>query len=543
VVAGETMATSQPFAELRQCRLAELRVVKQIGRGSFGSVHKCVLNGRHCALKKLNLANSSVRPEWIRNRLVKEILLLHQVSTECDAFVRIYSSCTDDDGQVVGYVMEYFKFGNLRTVFNTMKSFRLDCQNFPWLAVHLLHQVAEGLRFLQENRQPVLMHRDVAVDNVFVDMNLRAKLGDFGLSRSLQDSLGQDTLHFENLVGIERRPPELLLDPLRRPDEFIDRYLFGICLFEALTCSSLRHRIGDSVAEFRDMLIEGRHVKSLTEALDRDCFNAYPQRLRQPAEEFECLHSAVTNIMQSCLASEPNLRPPFSRLCQQLEELGLPQSEGVSREKDLAYALLQSDESDSAGAAAPAAEADIASGCAATNGDAITRTTGTIRSSLHPGDSGMASAMPSEFRHQLGTALRVGLVQGKVFDVDAPPLDRAEAQQPQQRRFTGKPAPIQLLQAIFRSGPLRNTWPELLSALGAPEQAVNDAALAARKDGRLEADAAMDSLRLLPAPPTVRQLADGLAAARCSDSTLRLLSRLQDKFCSPLSSVDSSGVR
>ena len=48
----------------------------------------------------------------------------------------------------------------------------------------IFKQILEALHYLQDRG---IMHRDIKPHNIFLDENNNAKLGDFGLSRSIND--------------------------------------------------------------------------------------------------------------------------------------------------------------------------------------------------------------------------------------------------------------------------------------------------------------------------------------------------------------------
>lgn len=76
--------------------------------------------------------------------------------------------------------MEYFDT-DLKT-FIRKKLADLDSKQ----VLRLVHDCLQALRFLHQNN---VVHRDIKPDNLFITHDLRVKIGDFGISRSLPENL------------------------------------------------------------------------------------------------------------------------------------------------------------------------------------------------------------------------------------------------------------------------------------------------------------------------------------------------------------------
>uniref|UniRef100_A0A1I8JDI5 Protein kinase domain-containing protein n=1 Tax=Macrostomum lignano TaxID=282301 RepID=A0A1I8JDI5_9PLAT len=151
-------------------------------KGSIASVHRCWLKNdptmKTLAVKLFEF-NDASRTQWLVNHLVKEIALLNDLRQEREQFISVYHLYSRDT-KLSGFTMEYCRLGSIRS-FN------------------------------------------------------------FGLSKKLTEAnLSPQTLDFEQKRGIDKQLPETVSDPIRQPDQFSDRYLYGLLVVEAFTELSIR---------------------------------------------------------------------------------------------------------------------------------------------------------------------------------------------------------------------------------------------------------------------------------------------------------------
>merc|ERR1712137_382149 len=87
--------------------------------------------------------------------------------------------------------------------------------------------ILRGVNILHESG---VVHRDLKVDNVLLDSSLRAKIADFGLSRT-RDSIRSQSVNTQ--AGTYAYiAPELLFDPNCKPSTACDMYSCGVILWE-----------------------------------------------------------------------------------------------------------------------------------------------------------------------------------------------------------------------------------------------------------------------------------------------------------------------
>lgn len=103
----------------------------------------------------------------------------------------------------------------------------------PWpLICRLLQELVLGMCYLH-SQNPVLLHRDLKPSNVLLDLDLHAKLADFGLSTFLggsQSGAGSG----ESGGTLAYLAPELLVDVNQRASMASDVYSFGILMWAVL---------------------------------------------------------------------------------------------------------------------------------------------------------------------------------------------------------------------------------------------------------------------------------------------------------------------
>ena len=173
----DAVGGDRPFFDFDVEDLDELAVVGACGKGAGGVVQKAVHlpTGTFLAVKVVQM---NVQPE-IRKRIIGELRALHDA--RCP-YVVAYRGAFFGDGSV-SIVLEYADGGSVGQLTE-----KLGCVPEPPLR-EIARQTLLGLRYLHVEKK--IIHRDVKPSNILLNTDGSVKIGDFGVSGRLADSVAK----------------------------------------------------------------------------------------------------------------------------------------------------------------------------------------------------------------------------------------------------------------------------------------------------------------------------------------------------------------
>ncbi|EJD03221.1 kinase-like protein [Fomitiporia mediterranea MF3/22] len=266
-----------------------------IGHGSFGIVRKVrrKSDGEVLARKELGFAKLS---ESDRKKIMVEANVLKDLRHE--NIVRYIDQFVDNDTGILYILMEYCEGGDLSSIINQREQDRFEeslSEDIIWsyllqLLLALDHCHNPGSRILGDgsidgNLQQIL-HRDLKPGNVFIGKGGILKLGDFGLSKALDQTSFTDTF-----VGTPfYMSPELFQKVSY--DTKADIWSLGCLMYELCALKPLFH----SARTYDDLktLIHTGSIPPLP----------------------ECYSQALDNVIKSMLNVNPKMRPSTQQLLQ-----------------------------------------------------------------------------------------------------------------------------------------------------------------------------------------------------------------------------------
>lgn len=200
-------------------RIANYRLLRPLGRGGMGVVYEAedVELGRRVALKLINAANVA-SPEAVE-RFRQEGRLASTIAHPRCVFVL----AADEDNGRPYIVMELMPGETLQTLVESRGPLPVE------EAITKILDVIEGL---QEAHHQGVIHRDVKPSNCFLEAGGRVKVGDFGLSKSLEG--GAELTHTGTFLGtpLYASPEQIKRGPV---DERADVYSVAATLYYLLT--------------------------------------------------------------------------------------------------------------------------------------------------------------------------------------------------------------------------------------------------------------------------------------------------------------------
>ncbi|XP_073013829.1 probable LRR receptor-like serine/threonine-protein kinase At1g67720 isoform X1 [Typha latifolia] len=193
---------------------------KKIGQGSFGPVYYGKMkDGEEVAVKVS--ADPSCHGT---QQFINEVALLSRIHHK--NLVPLIGYCEEGSQQILVY--EYMHNGTLHNHLH-------DCikkKNLDWLSrLIIAEDAAKGISYLHNGCNPPIIHRDIKTSNILLDISMRAKVSDFGLSRQIGESVTHISSFARGTVGY--------LDPEYCANhQFTDKsdvYSFGVVLLELIS--------------------------------------------------------------------------------------------------------------------------------------------------------------------------------------------------------------------------------------------------------------------------------------------------------------------
>ncbi|CAF3170654.1 unnamed protein product [Rotaria sp. Silwood2] len=209
-----------PRQAIQQISVDDIELGDELGSGAFGSVFKAkwISKKRSVACKVINVPKSK-DAERLEKSFLKEIAAYAELS---GAYIlKTYGFTASKQGQGKRYmiVMEYMSRGSLSNLIQE-KGDKISLRRKLDMAMNM----ASGMRKIHEHR---MIHRDIRPDNILVNENYVAKIGDMGIAR-FTDPLNQHTQ-----VGCAPyMPPEFYAGSY---DQKLDIFTFGLTLNELFT--------------------------------------------------------------------------------------------------------------------------------------------------------------------------------------------------------------------------------------------------------------------------------------------------------------------
>lgn len=265
-----------------------------IGRGGFGSVYRALLPiGQIVAVKKLHISDSSDFPLTNRRSFENEIRAL--TNARHRNIIKLYGFCSKEG--CIYLVYEYLERGSLGKM---LQSDDMAIELGWDVRVRIVQGVAHALAYLHHDCSPPIVHRDVTVNNVLLELDHEPRLSDFGIAKLLSP----DSNNWTNIAGsYGYMAPELALT--MRVTEKCDVYSFGVVALEVMMGKhpgELLTTLSMSSPDFEDLLLK--------DVLD--------QRLSSPTAQLAEAVVFVTLIALACTRSAPETRPTMQFVAQEL---------------------------------------------------------------------------------------------------------------------------------------------------------------------------------------------------------------------------------
>ncbi|XP_030214217.1 focal adhesion kinase 1 isoform X1 [Gadus morhua] len=268
---------TRDYEILRDC----IELGRCIGEGQFGDVHQGVyVSPDNPALSVAVKTCKNSTSDSVREKFLQEALTMRQF--DHPHIVKLMGVITDNP---VWIIMELCTLGELRS-FLQVRKYSLD------LATLILYsyQLSLALAYLESKR---FVHRDIAARNVLVSTIDCVKLGDFGLSRYMEDSSYYKAS--KGKLPIKWMAPESI--NFRRFTSASDVWMFGVCMWEILMYG----------------------IKPFQGVKNNDVIGRIEngERLAMPPQCPPTLYS----LMTKCWSYDPGKRPRFTELKAQLSTI------------------------------------------------------------------------------------------------------------------------------------------------------------------------------------------------------------------------------
>lgn len=295
-----------------------LMLGKTLGEGAFGRVVKAEASNIVKPGSKTIVAVKMLKEGHTDNEmmdLVSEMEMMKMIGRHIN-IINLLGCCTQQGPLFV--IVEYAPDGNLRDFLRQHRpsaGYELavgDKKEKKTLTqkdlVSFAYQVARGMEYLASRR---CIHRDLAARNVLVSDDYILKIADFGLARDIHcsDYYRKTT---DGRLPVKWMAPEALFHRVYTTQS--DVWSYGILLWEIMTLGGTPYPSVPSVEKLFQLLRNGH-------------------RMEKPP----CCSLEIYMLMRECWSYQPNERPVFSELVEDLDriltitaneeylDLGLPQ--------------------------------------------------------------------------------------------------------------------------------------------------------------------------------------------------------------------------
>ncbi|KAL5738984.1 hypothetical protein ACOSQ2_028164 [Xanthoceras sorbifolium] len=257
-----------------------------IGTGGYGSVYRAHLpSGKIVALKKLH--NSEFDEPTSIKSFENEARVLSEIRHR--NIVKLYGFCTHRKCTFLVY--EYMGRGSLFYVLQNSD----EAVELCWIKrVNVIKSIAHALSYLHHSCTPSIVHRDISSNNILLNSELQASVGDFGLARLLHPDSSNQTVLAGTYGYIA---PELAYTMV--VTEKCDVYSFGVVVLETLM---------------------GSYPEQLLSSLDQNIMlsDVLDKRLSPPEDRTVVQDIVVASSLAfACLRSKPKSRPTMRRVSEE----------------------------------------------------------------------------------------------------------------------------------------------------------------------------------------------------------------------------------
>ena len=268
-----------------------------LGQGGQGTVYKGMLaDGVIVAVKR-----STMVSEENLEGFINEVCILSQINQR--NIVRILGCCLEAEVPLLVY--EFIPNGTLSEYLHRQN------EEFPlsWeMRLQIAAETAGALCYLHSAASIPIYHRDIKSTNILLDNKYRAKIADFGTSRSLSVDQTHLTTTVQGTFGY--------LDPeyfwSSRFTDKSDVYSFGVVLAELLTGQKA---ILTNESQERKNL--AAHFVLLME--ENRIFDIVDAQIKEHCPKEDVI--GVANIAMRCLNLNGKMRPTMKQVTSELERI------------------------------------------------------------------------------------------------------------------------------------------------------------------------------------------------------------------------------
>ena len=193
-----------------------------IGQGAFGKVNLGlnILTGRIVAVKSFDKNNSELTGDNMKKILYETDLMKKLNHPNITKILEMF-----EDEKYFMIIMEYINGGNL---FSFVKKRRKLSEK---TAKFLFRQIILGIKYIHEQN---IVHRDIKLENLLIDLNNNVKICDFGIGRKIKS---KNQLLHDQCGTLMYMAPEILLSSKEKGYEPfpVDIWSSGISLYIMLS--------------------------------------------------------------------------------------------------------------------------------------------------------------------------------------------------------------------------------------------------------------------------------------------------------------------